>query len=634
MVLTAHLPDHKCTMTLYDLSTQDEGDGILLNIFRPPEHMPYVEAGDIVTVYSAKVQFHNSDNASLLTSYQTTIHIYDGARLSKCTSARIARKDSSHECKRTPDAKDEEYVLSLYQRLDKTIIPDDATTRAHQSLNVQEKFSELKDVEERRFVDLIVEVAKQPYDLGDKICLWVSDYTEHTAFFNHQPADGLNGFGRDGDPLGYTYKFNRNRNMPPNDGQQWLGPSGKMSMQITCWGPHADFIRNQVKGGDWVRLRNVQIGRGRGVENMEGFLREDTKYPDRLYVETLDPAADGEMIDPRLKNAIRRKRDYDREHKRKGKGQGKRSAPDEPVKENTKSKRKKSRTEKQKEHQEKENKAEEQIGLNDLIICENHDRSILPLSAVLQPIPYHTTINNEPVTLDLPFTNVNFRAQVRVVDFHPAKLEDFAVNVKQKKYPCLAEEGDESDEDGSPSSSDSEIDPEQVERVGYVWEWRFALKVEEVVPSASSKTNNTKKKSAASVWALVNNQDAQLLTGLDAVNLHSEDNKGVLSDLRERMFSLWGNLEECKTWEEASKKKQIGKQLEAPPVDSDDEEREITANMNIGPASSQLTNKPFRCCLQQYGIKVETEKNQDDNAGEGYRWERMFGLFGTKIRGD
>lgn len=632
-MLTAHLPDHKCTVTLYDLSTQDEGDGIVLNIFRPLEHMPCVVAGDIVTVYSAKVQFHKSSNASLLKNTQTSIHVYDGAHLSKCTSARtvpLARRDSTHKCSRTPDAKDDEYVLSLYRRLDKTIIPDDATTRAHQSLNFQEKFSELKDVEEGRFADLIVEVARQPYDLGDKICLWVSDYTEHTAFFNNKAADGLEGFDIDGDPYGYTNKFNKNGNMPQNDDRQWLGPSGKMSMQITCWEPHAEFIRDQVKGGDWVRLRNVQIGRGHGVENMEGFLRTDREYLDRLYVETLDPEADGETIDPRLKNAIRRKRDYDREHKRKGKSQGKRSAPDEPVKENAKSRRKKSRTEKQKEHQEKENKAEEQLGLNELIICENHDQSILPLSAVLEPIPYHTTINNEPVTLNLPFTNVNFRAQVRVVDFHPANLQDFAVNVKRKKYPCLADEGDESDEDGSPSSSDSEIDPEQVERVGYVWEWRFALKVEEVSPS----TSKTKKKPAASVWALVNNQDAQLLTSIDAVNLHSEENKSVLADLREKMFTLWGNLEECKTWEEATKKKRTGKPLEAPPVDSDDEERENTVNINVGPASSQLTNKPFRCCLRQYGIKVETEKNEDDDAGEDYRWERMFGLFGTKIRVD
>lgn len=617
-------------MTLYDVSTQYDGDAIEFAIFCPDEQdMPQVQAGDIVIVYDAKTQSRNGSKTSLLQNRQTAILVYDGDLLSKCTSPNAvpsARRDqTTPQDSRAPHPKDVQHVFSLYQKLDKTGIPDDAQARASQSLNLQGKFRELKDVEPGIYADLIVEVVKQPFNQGDRVTLWVSDYTQNNAFYD-KAADGLEGSGRDGDPYGYTHRFN-NGNPSRYDDRQWVGPSGKKSLQVTCWEPHAQEIRRSVQAGDWVRLRNVHIKWGSKVTNIEGALYQDRDYPNRVYVEVLNPEANGATIDPRLKNAIRRKRDYDREHKQKGKRQGKRSAPD------AKTRRKRSRTEKQKEQQEKEAKAEEQLGLNEHIACENNEQSILRLSDVLRPVPYQTTIDNEPVTLDLPFTNVKLRIQARVVDFYPPNLRDFAIREKRGKHPEQKEyfgEGDESDEDGASSSSDSRIDSEQVDRVGYVWKWQFALKLEEVSPSTSSKT---KKKPAASIWVVVDNQDAQLLTNLDAVNLHSAENKHVLAQLTEKMFTLWGNLEECKSPQETARKR-AGLPLVAPPLDSDDEEGESTTNTNAAPASSQLSNKPFRCCLRQYGIKVPTENGEDGDAGEGLRWERVFALFGTKIRGD
>lgn len=644
MVLTTLLSDHKCTVTLYDMTTQDDGDGIVMNIFRPPKEMPFIEAGDMVIVNCAKTQSFNSSTPSLLTNFRTDIHVYDGERLSKCKSARavlLARRDPTRKVSREPDAKENEYVLWLYHRLDKTLIPDreELTARAGQSLNLRDKFSALKDVKEGKFADLVVEVVRPPFELGDKICMWVSDYTEHSDFFNRPDDDGQGWADgrptRDGDPFGYTGKFNKKHNFSQDDEQQWFGPSGKMSMQVTCWEPHADFIRNYVKAGDWVRLRNVQIGFGRSVANIEGFLRTDLKYSERLYVDVLDTEANSEMINPHLKDALRRKRDYEREHRKKDKAQGKkRSAPDEPLEENAKTRRKKSRTERQKERQEKESKAEEELGLNELIICENHDQSMVSLSTILEPVPYHTTINNEAITLYLPFTNAKYRTQVRVVDFHPANLQDFAVSVKRNKYACLSDNGHESDDDEVLSTSSSCV--VDYERKGYVWEWQFALKVEEV---SASTSNRTKKKPAAATWVLVDNHDAQLLIGFDATNLHAEENYQSLQNLREQMFTLWGNLEERKSKEEAARRKRAKKPLEAPPVDSDPEEDTVTIHMGGGgddgvPPSSQLTNKPFRCCLRQYGIKMEAGLDEEANAGEGYRWERMFGMFGTKIRSD
>jgi protection of telomeres protein 1 len=43
-------------------------------------------------------------------------------------------------------------------------------------------------------------------------------------------------------------------------------------------------------------------------------------------------------------------------------------------------------------------------------------------------------------------------------------------------------------------------------------------------------------------------------------------------------------------------------------------------------------NKPFTCCVKQYGVKVKEKDPSKADAGNGERWQRMFGLFGAFIR--
>lgn len=45
----------------------------------------------------------------------------------------------------------------------------------------------------------------------------------------------------------------------------------------------------------------------------------------------------------------------------------------------------------------------------------------------------------------------------------------------------------------------------------------------------------------------------------------------------------------------------------------------------------QVSNKAFTCYIKQYGVKVKEDDPDLANAGEGKRWERKFGLFGTQI---
>jgi protection-of-telomeres protein 1 len=44
-----------------------------------------------------------------------------------------------------------------------------------------------------------------------------------------------------------------------------------------------------------------------------------------------------------------------------------------------------------------------------------------------------------------------------------------------------------------------------------------------------------------------------------------------------------------------------------------------------------ISNKGFTCCIRQYGVKVPEDSPARADAGPGLRWERVYGMFGTRI---
>jgi hypothetical protein len=165
------------------------------------------------------------------------------------------------------------------------------------STNINKKFSELKDVRDGVFIDAVVQIVKEPFDLGDKYTLWVSDYTEHSSFYPY----GL---------MGGNYT---EREIAKSE---WPGPYGKRSMQMTCFEPHASVIRDQdLSAGTWIALRNLQIKLGHNSANLEGYLREDRRAQGiKINITKLDHQ-NSETARPELKNALRRKRDYENSKK-------------------------------------------------------------------------------------------------------------------------------------------------------------------------------------------------------------------------------------------------------------------------------------------------------------------------------
>lgn len=254
--------------------------------------------------------------------------------------------------------------------------------------------------------------------------------------------------------------------------------------------------------------------------------------------------------------------------------------------------------------------------------CEYENKPISTFEDILDPIYYKTKINSKEVELQLPFVNLNYRADVRVINFMPPDLRDFAQPKRMSEYAML------SDYEESDADSDEERGSIADRAAVRQWEWRFFLELED----ANSPNDHGGKKKT--LWVAVNNFSAQCLLNLDASDLHQDEDN--LDILRDRLFLLWGELEEKKSIREENKRRAAraalsNTNLNRPPSHSSDDEGPAPRKHETELRSSQISNLPFSCCIRQYGVKVREEDPAKADAGKGKRWQRMFGLFGTKI---
>lgn len=661
--------DFKMEVTLFDLSTDSDQRDIRLTIFRPQDKMPAINLADVVLLSSVKVQ-NWSGNPGLITHHSTTLNVYEASRIPKPPGdASVALKKKAGDKTKTYGKKETEYVSYLYHSVDKYSLPtvEEFQERADRSLNVITKFSTLNKISQDKFHDLVVQVVRDPYNLGDKVTLWVTDYTVNNAFFDHVSGGSGSPSGdgsRDGDPYGYTSKFcvaSTDSSLP------WPGPFGKMSLQLSCWEPHAAFLLKNVVAGSWVVLRNVNIRIGRNGQNLEGFMRGDRdqdRFKDGVCVSLLDAGGDRDSLDPHLVEALRRKRDYEKKERKAGRqasnvlpaasdapkaqrmdsgqsgsggvgataaGNKRKNEEDKPISKSKLRREKRKANARAAERLEKmknvhvrssgqfqeltspfpdETEESPAIELNPLVKCEAFGRKASTISEILQVRTVAIDVGEgQTVPSELPFVNSKYRAEVRVVDFFPSKLEDFAVRRKISEFDALSDDDDGESSDGSSTSS----------RYGgsggaYTWEWRFTLVLEDAVPKSDGTPDR--------IEVLVDKLEGQCLTGLDPEDLRN--NPDQLLQLREKMFCLWGNLEEIKRSRQDSLDVKKRLQANLPPPCSDVDPAQ-------GRDAEQLSNLPFSCCIKQYGVKTRTANEKKADAGEGFKWIRAFALFGTKI---
>ena len=108
----------------------------------------------------------------------------------------------------------------------------------------------------------------------------------------------------------------------------------------------------------------------------------------------------------------------------------------------------------------------------------------------------------------------------------------------------------------------------------------------------------------------------------------------TLAALREKLFLLWGSLEEQKS-----------RNSSAP--------RQIDGNSRSPNKKEARQNRPFQCCLKEYGVKKRIEQHveevESDSGNEGgsesegqsgqertnfkssWTWERRWRMFGCTI---
>lgn len=560
-----------------------------------------------------------------------------------------ARQDPEKHLTHIISEKEHRYVSWLYHTMDKRDIPDDEVfeQKKQLSLNVRDKFMLLKDVKPDSFCDVIVQLVREPYDLGDKITLWVTDYTENDFFFRHlldwdaQPENG--GF------LGHTTGVSQ------GTGRKWDGPLGKRSMQMTCYEPHATTIRQlDLQKGDWARFNNIHLKFGHNNANLEGFLREDRdSNRTKLHVIPYNARIDAET-NSSLKEAIRRNRDYEREARKRQKNSStdlkpendikpletagkKRQADDQETNEQQPTKKKNSRQKRQERRAaaaaaaaQKEKEEQARIELNPDVRCEHMSEPVTGLGTILEPVLYSTIIGGEKVAIQLPFTNAKYRTIGRVVDFHPPHIKKFARKVTQQRtdFDCLSDnsESEESDSDEETPNRTLLMGSSNFEN-GIAYEWNFALQVEELNLSVKDNTKAVQKK----LWVAVNNHAGQCLLGMNAEEVWEGNG---MDRLRSKLGILWGDLEENKAADEAVKTRREAS-LHHQPLHSDELEDPMNASdkdilVDLG---ARTKNLPFSFCMTQHGVQVSEKDPRKADAGDGKRWEAVFMLFGVKISG-
>lgn len=594
-----------------------------------------------------KVQRYKTSFLSLITNYQTKIRVYSASRIPRPPNSAISALVKEGD-KFEPSEEVNHYVPRLCHDVNKDHIMPSETEfhqRSRASLNIKSKFCLLSDVTDERFCDLVVRVCRDPYDLGDKVTLYVSDYTENPSFFNYS-LDSINDLvsRRAADPYGYT--GTTNGATQESGSPVWVGPLGKRVIQITAFEPHAGYVREHVAAGAWISLRNVQIKYGHDSQNLEGKLRGDQDFPNKINVSLVDTETDAREAS-RCKDAVRRWKQYDGEKKAQLKQlkaaetagvKRKAAMPAETMDQSfskdsteaearTESSLKRARKKERQKERKKEMALKRQqpcdpkvepnntnnqgdhptqtrqieVQLNPRVKCENHPSAPTSSIATIMAPPFHvTTINDEQVNIALPFINAKYRSLVRVVDFYPPFLVQFAVGRNKPKYgTILSDDDDSSDDDDESAAPDQDA----------TWEWRFSLQLEDASPSPSPQR----------VWVVVDNAEGQQLTGLDAADLRRDTD--TLSNLHDRMAILWGNLGAVKD-QAAAKRKRVAARggLQAPPPDSSDGEGEETT----------LANMPFACYIKQYGVPFQRE--EEAGAQPVQEWTRVFALMGTQIQ--
>ncbi|KAK5049129.1 hypothetical protein LTR84_005552 [Exophiala bonariae] len=461
-----------------------------------------------------------------------------------------------------------------------------------QSRPRKKKFTEIQAIEKPIngppvYVELLGEVRKI-FSSDLRTELSITDYTSNSLLYDYQYGDDET--GRDGDQFNYI----------KDESKTWPGPWGTRTIVVTLWDAHHQFAISNVTLGSFVYLRNVKIKLDKSGLKVEGVCNGDRFG--KVHVELRKPReATGD--DPLL-SLLRRKREYETKataeniHFVRDAQNKKRKADTEKQhqqEEETKSKKQKARERRKKNRRSKTeietagipltlNQERPQHTVNSSIRCLNHDVPCTTIADILDPtsLQRKTPKGN---SFSVPFQNCKYKSKVRVIDYFPDNVEDFAVPQRDSEYDVLSDHG---------SGPESDVDLSQGIAEGVKWVWRFFLLIEDANPQTSN--GNV----CAQMQLLVADADGEFLLNQEAFDMRDEKNGVELARTKEKLFHLWGDLQEWK------------------------EEHEASEALDRTPQA-----RPFECMIKEYGALVpsylRTSRGQD---GE---YERSFRMFGVTI---
>ena len=324
-VVTDYLPpsrskgnDWMCSFSLTDDSNRGYrayGDGLKVRFFRPIEaELPHIQSlGDLVLIRNIRAKDW-SGMTILLSNRITTWVVFPMSSIPEKLPTNNIQLIQKKGIRTPPPTNSEiQYVVSLCNSQDRSsfkipAISNESTNQASSSsisknTASRQKFSLIKDLKVDMYYDLIGEVVKM-FSANGRCELYLSDYTSNNLLYNYEwgRTDGEDVL--DGHAYGQISRVSK----------KWQGPLGKMSLLVTLWSPHSEFAQEKVKEKDFIHLRNVHARRKDG-STLEGSLHTDRRYPDRVDVTILK-----DHEDDRVKDVLKRKRDYSKKFTEQSRG--------------------------------------------------------------------------------------------------------------------------------------------------------------------------------------------------------------------------------------------------------------------------------------------------------------------------
>ena len=561
--------DFTIKFTLHD-NSWTQGIGLTVRFFQKQENqLPKIQnQGDVVILRNVKLKNYHGVH-SLLSNSTSSWVVIESASLQDSIEADgsniIVHQSGAvnHKAARPNDA-EIKYAKGLLAIEDPSRWQQPAAPTTLQVSGIQranggipgplaDKFQKIEDLrapQHKRdlvYADLLAEVRRiyVPDSGRPRLELSITDYTEHNLLYNYslEPEDPDIEF--EGDRFRYiegTYK-------------PWPGPWGKMTLLVILWQPHCEWALQNVHSGSFVFLKNVHVAYDKDGSKLEGHLRTNKLYESRVNI-SVQKVREAEG-DERFTALLQRKRAYE-EHCNKQQLRFMRD-PKMPIKQsdlkrkdalasnendsNTNAKTKRNRDRKRRRRgkantdknaaQEDDAKEAEATDTNtdpDLkglsanahVRCHNIDIPSTTIATILDrsSLLRHTPSGN---AFYLPFQNSCYKAKVRVIDFFPDNLEDFAAPIRDSQYAPL---DDHSDSESDVNMSDAEGDPSHAPASGasgdsgIKWQWRFMLLVEDAKPSPLTQKPGEEDDVPKQIEMLVADSDAEyLLRDIDACNL-------------------------------------------------------------------------------------------------------------------